>query len=88
MRSEGFLFLSGGLGVGSCLTRFRRVCAERSRAFAACPLGHGYWALQFRVSLRACVWAFRVAGKGNRGSVCAALDRGMAFRVAGVGNGG
>ena len=50
MRSEGFLFLSGGLGAGSCLTRFRHVCAERSRrvrmgvAIGRCPsacLEHG-----------------------------------------------
>ena len=90
MRSEGFLFLSGGLGAGSCLTRFRGVCAERSRAFAACSHGRSYWALQFRrvasVSPRACAWTFRMEGVGNRGSMCAALDRGMAFRVAGVGN--
>ena len=47
MRGAGFLFPSRGLGAGSCLTRFRGVCAERSvrecpRASAACSLGCGY----------------------------------------------
>ena len=36
MRSEGFLFLGAGPGAGLCLTRFRHVCAERSRTSAAC----------------------------------------------------
>ena len=36
-----------------------------------------------RVSPRACVWAFRVAGVGNRGSVREALEGGMAFRRRG-----
>ena len=33
---------------------------------------------------RVCVWACN-AGVGDRGSACAALDRGLACRVAGVG---
>ena len=32
MRKEGFLFLSGGLGAGSCLTRFRPSVRERPRS--------------------------------------------------------
>ena len=77
MRSEGFLFLSGGLGAASCLTRFRGVWL----------LGAGIERVSSVLS-RACVWTFCVAGVGNRGSVRAALQRGMAFRLACVGNGG
>ena len=78
--------------------RVRRASAsvrERSRAFASVR-GVSAWAWLLiaaiqrvsSVSARARVWTVRVAGVGNRGSVCAALDRGMAFRVAAVGNGG
>ena len=91
MRSKRFLFLSGGLGAGSCLTRFPPLCAgrrtfagvrERPRASAACPLGRCNLACFERVA--ACVGV----GVGNLGSVCAELDRGMVLRAVGVGNGG
>ena len=36
------------------------------------------------MSPRVRIWAFRVAGVKNQGSVGAALDRGLAFRVVGV----
>ena len=92
MRSEGFLFLSGGLGAGSCLTRFRHVCAERSRASASVRkrprhvrLGVAIGSCNSACLERACVWTLRVAGVGDRGSTCAALDRGLAFCVASVG---
>ena len=63
MRSEKFLFLSGGLGAGSCLTRFRRVCAERSpRVRFGVAIGRCNSAMR-----RACVWTFRVALVGNGG---------------------
>ena len=38
MHSEGFLFLSGDLGAGLRLPRFRHMCAERWQAFAACSI--------------------------------------------------
>ena len=45
MRSEGFLFLSGGLGGGSCLRRVRPSVRKRphvsSRRCADCAVGIG-----------------------------------------------
>ena len=84
MRSEGFLFLSGGLGAGSCLTRFRGLSAECPRA---CSLGRGLWALQFSVS-RACRrvrvygrFAWQAWGMGGHRR-CRA--RGFAWQVWGI----
>ena len=62
----------------------------RSDGFPFIVWGSGGWTLvrvvllgSSREGLGACVWTFRVAGVGDRGSACAALDRGLAFRVAG-----
>ena len=75
-----------GLRAGPRLTRFRRVCAKRSRTsasdrerlqrvrgvFAWAWLVGGAIQRVSGVSPRACSWAFDVAGVGNRGA-CAVL---------------
>ena len=75
----------------SFLARVRRTFAsvrERSRRVRLAWLLGGAMQRVSSVLPPACIWTFRVAGVGNRGNVCAALDRGLAFRVAGVGNRG
>ena len=81
MRSEGFLFLSGGLGAGSCLPRFRGVSAERPRrvrlgvAIARCNS-----ARLERVAACVCMDVSR----GRRGEWCDLLRRRASFCVAGT----
>ena len=80
--AKGSSCLNGGLGARSCLTHFRRVCTTRPRALASVR-GVSAWAWLLGAAIqrvssgspRACVWTFRAAGVGNRGSARGAGSR-------------
>ena len=92
MRSKGFLFLSGGLGAGSCLTCFRR----ESAALGSIASVRGRPRLiRLGVAIGRCNSAclehvapcVRVdVSRGRRGEACDVSRRRASFGVADAGN--
>ena len=71
MPSEGFLFLSGGLGGGPCSRRVRPSVRERPRAFACVPEALCRWDWRGKVSRLARLVVVSRGRRGESWNVCA-----------------